>query len=467
MMEMVWDDELAATAQQWANSCAESHDTSRDIRRFAVGQNIASAWTTKPPGPYEASPNWRRQIAGWFSEVQYYRSGYSRTTGHYTQLVWGDTYLLGCGYSFYYDPARGYIKNYVCNYVEICSATRHINLDILLATFTGCLTPTNMLGFAQNEDIIILERFVLMSIDCLKNFDVTSSSTTFHFPILKMIWNQTNEIDCNLKREIVATHNEIRQKIAQGSVPNQPPAVNMQEMYWDDELARKAQQWSHYCTFAHSNPIDRVDGRFNEVGENLGQTKSKILSEKKDFNKHILKWFNEHEKFNYGPIIKSNLSISGHYSQLASANTYMMGCGFSRFRIKNIYYRLYVCHYGPSGNKFDEPPYEAGNVDCKDELEPSKIYPNLCTRRDSPPQLNCLMPNITTTVKPETMTTPQYISTGRRFLNLLPDNSDVINSECKQCKPFADILRDDKITNNIRIEKMFNLILLNTWKLRE
>lgn len=77
------------------------------------------------------------------------------------------------------------------------------------------------------------------------------------------------------------------------------------------------------------------------------------------------------------------------------------------------------------------------------------------------------MPNITTTVKSETMTTPQYISTGRRFLDLLPDNSDVINSECKQCKPLADILRDDKITNNIRIEKMFNIILLNTWKLRK
>lgn len=35
---------------------------------------------------------------------------------NYLQLVWGDTYLVGCGYSFYYDPARGYTKNYVCNY---------------------------------------------------------------------------------------------------------------------------------------------------------------------------------------------------------------------------------------------------------------------------------------------------------------------------------------------------------------
>ncbi|XP_012286134.1 venom allergen 5.02 isoform X2 [Orussus abietinus] len=116
MMELIWDDELAAAAQRWADQCKESHDTSRNVRRFAVGQNIARTWTTRPPGPYDSEPNWRRQISGWFNEVQHYHTGFSRATGHYTQLVWGDTYLLGCGYSFYYDPARGYTKNYVCNY---------------------------------------------------------------------------------------------------------------------------------------------------------------------------------------------------------------------------------------------------------------------------------------------------------------------------------------------------------------
>lgn len=32
------------------------------------------------------------------------------------QLVWGETSHVGCGYTFYYDPARGYTKLYVCNY---------------------------------------------------------------------------------------------------------------------------------------------------------------------------------------------------------------------------------------------------------------------------------------------------------------------------------------------------------------
>lgn len=113
MMEMVWDDELAAVAQKWALTCAEVHDTSRDVRRFAVGQNIARTWKSKP---FDSEPNWRRRIFAWFNEGQNYDTGFSRATGHYTQLVWSETFLVGCGYSFYYDPARGYTKNYVCNY---------------------------------------------------------------------------------------------------------------------------------------------------------------------------------------------------------------------------------------------------------------------------------------------------------------------------------------------------------------
>ncbi|XP_001605587.3 venom allergen 5.01-like [Nasonia vitripennis] len=117
MMEMVWDDELAAMAQQWADRCSETHDNARNVHRFAVGQNMARTWTTRTPAsPYDTEPDWRHQISTWFNEVQHYRTGYSSTTAHYTQVIWGDTYLVGCGYSFYYDPARGYTKNYVCNY---------------------------------------------------------------------------------------------------------------------------------------------------------------------------------------------------------------------------------------------------------------------------------------------------------------------------------------------------------------
>lgn len=116
MMEMIWDDELADVAQKWADSCEKDHDSLRNVRRFSVGQNLARTWTSRPLRSNDSEPNWRRQISNWFNEVQHYRSGYSKTTGHYTQVVWANTFLVGCGYSYYYDPAFGYTKNYVCNY---------------------------------------------------------------------------------------------------------------------------------------------------------------------------------------------------------------------------------------------------------------------------------------------------------------------------------------------------------------
>ncbi|KAJ8676388.1 hypothetical protein QAD02_012175 [Eretmocerus hayati] len=118
MMEIVWDDELAAMAQNWANRCPEDHDHSRHVGRFSVGQNMARAWTTKiPTDPYESEPEWKRHIISWFNEYRYYRSGlFSTATAHYTQVIWGNTVFVGCGFSYYYDPVRGYTKNYVCNY---------------------------------------------------------------------------------------------------------------------------------------------------------------------------------------------------------------------------------------------------------------------------------------------------------------------------------------------------------------
>ncbi|XP_065336177.1 venom allergen 3-like [Cloeon dipterum] len=124
MREMVWDEELAAIAQRWADQCTVGHDAERSTGRFPVGQNVAATWTHGTPSPAGPTPDFRKQIEDWFSEVM--RWGFRRSdlehflfsehTGHYSQLVWSDTYLVGCGYSYFKDPQRGYTKLYVCNY---------------------------------------------------------------------------------------------------------------------------------------------------------------------------------------------------------------------------------------------------------------------------------------------------------------------------------------------------------------
>jgi hypothetical protein len=37
-------------------------------------------------------------------------------TGHYTQVVWADTYKVGCGFTAYQASNGWYNKYYVCNY---------------------------------------------------------------------------------------------------------------------------------------------------------------------------------------------------------------------------------------------------------------------------------------------------------------------------------------------------------------
>ncbi|XP_037952746.1 peptidase inhibitor 16 isoform X1 [Teleopsis dalmanni] len=115
MREIVWDDELAARAQKWAENCQFRHDPLRTINRFTMGQNLAIIWSTAPLAPDDG--DFPSRIQSWFNEVQKYSFGdaWSPKTGHYSQLVWGETSLVGCGFAEYKDSVK-YNKLYVCNY---------------------------------------------------------------------------------------------------------------------------------------------------------------------------------------------------------------------------------------------------------------------------------------------------------------------------------------------------------------
>ncbi|XP_076045444.1 venom allergen 5.01-like [Oratosquilla oratoria] len=122
MQTMVWDDELANVAQRWADQCMPGHDASRNVARFTVGQNVAATWTFERD--IGDTPDFATQIEAWFNEVNQHgfpKSSlepfrFSKATGHYTQMAWAETYLVGCGYAYYEDPSRGFTKIYVCNY---------------------------------------------------------------------------------------------------------------------------------------------------------------------------------------------------------------------------------------------------------------------------------------------------------------------------------------------------------------
>ncbi|KAK4011702.1 putative Venom allergen [Daphnia magna] len=126
MRQLIWDEELAVMAQTHAQQCVFKHDTCRNVARFRVGQNIyisgASVDMLNPS-------DWPAAVTSWYNEVNDMTSAYVTSfpmsppavIGHYTQVVWANTYTVGCGVAYYqstatFGPAYPYNRIYVCNY---------------------------------------------------------------------------------------------------------------------------------------------------------------------------------------------------------------------------------------------------------------------------------------------------------------------------------------------------------------
>ncbi|KAH1018289.1 venom allergen 3-like [Dendroctonus ponderosae] len=113
-----WDQELANVGARWATQCVFAHDKCRDLARFPVGQNLG--W-----GMY-ASKSDLQHVADWYELVQYSNgeilASYDVTTqdlAPFTQLIWADTYLVGCARVSFQRQENGetvYREHFFCNY---------------------------------------------------------------------------------------------------------------------------------------------------------------------------------------------------------------------------------------------------------------------------------------------------------------------------------------------------------------
>ncbi|CAG2248310.1 CRISP [Mytilus edulis] len=109
ILKMIWDDEVAMVAQKWAENCFGVHDKNYQRLipgRFPIGQNIASS---------KENITWETVVQLFYNESKDFHFGGKnnilKKVGHFTQLTWFDSYILGCGYAI----CNGY-HFYVCNY---------------------------------------------------------------------------------------------------------------------------------------------------------------------------------------------------------------------------------------------------------------------------------------------------------------------------------------------------------------
>jgi len=98
--DMSWDATVAAHAQSWAESCSFSHFIGAGTNE---GQNLYASASSGSGASNAPKP--QSVVDNWVSEIQYYT--YSSNTcvsgqmcGHYTQVVWRNSTLLGCGIKY-------------------------------------------------------------------------------------------------------------------------------------------------------------------------------------------------------------------------------------------------------------------------------------------------------------------------------------------------------------------------------
>lgn len=148
-------------------------------------------------------------------------------------------------------------------------------------------------------------------------------------------------------------------------------ASQMPQLYWDEELARSAQNYSRYCLWGHSSQADMITLPY-EYGENIYITSWKETN----FYKIIEDLANEYQFYNHHN--QTCTGVCAHYTQIVWENTLRVGCALTRckkmirteFDLKYNYYEwvetlgayYFVCQYYPRGNMGIHPPYTYGKT---------------------------------------------------------------------------------------------------------
>jgi len=105
-----WDSTIAAFAQNRANTCVMVHDAQGYGENLAMG--AGDGWD-------DESKTASKTVAMWVEEVSMYsfsNGGFSKDTGHFTQVVWKDTTKIGCAYKDCNNPSGVVGRMVVCNY---------------------------------------------------------------------------------------------------------------------------------------------------------------------------------------------------------------------------------------------------------------------------------------------------------------------------------------------------------------
>ncbi|XP_078361849.1 uncharacterized protein LOC144646177 isoform X2 [Oculina patagonica] len=196
------------------------------------------------------------------------------------------------------------------------------------------------------------------------------------------------ELPAEQKEKFLDEHNKFRGMV-------DPPAADMEYLFWDEDLANLAQMWSNQCIWEHGfvefgdeypNSVP-----FKRVGQNLAREWG-VLETPED---RVKPWYAEHQYYSYSKFASPmgaacSKEPCGHYTQLVWAKTKHVGCGVKwcdkDFGIPHPWIpgeTVVTCDYGPTGNMIGEYPYKKGTPCTKCASGKGFCYKNLCRDCDN------------------------------------------------------------------------------------
>ncbi|RXN38698.1 GLIPR1 1 [Labeo rohita] len=170
MRYMTRDEGLAVTAQAWARFCVFKHNIHlREVKRMhpiftSVGENI---WAGAPYSSFKPES----AVKSWADEVRDYHYDTNQCTkvcGHYTQVVWADSYKVGCAAQAcpngvaetHFSTQPGVI--FVCNYATAGNYRYEYLVDFLDLSFPD-VRPERDHAYEEIKNRVNVMRHVVLN----------------------------------------------------------------------------------------------------------------------------------------------------------------------------------------------------------------------------------------------------------------------------------------------------------------
>ena len=349
MQEMIWDPELAKFAEEHSRKCQFSHSSGGSTSKFSfLGENLYMTSQLGISNEKVGVPG----IKAWYDEYVDYdydtnSCNQGKVCGHYTQVVWANSYAVGCGITqcdnmgsilvCNYGPPGNYIGQNPYKSGTTCSQCEE---------GTTCVNKLCQDGSSESDSPQI----------------ASTSTSSIYLSQTSTEYGKLTESD---KKLFLDEHNKYRRMV-------QPTATNMQEMIWDPELAKFAEEHSRKCQFLHSS--GGSTSKFSFLGENLYMTSQLGISNEKVGVPGIKAWYDEYVDYDYNSNSCNQGKVCGHYTQVVWANSYAVGCGITQCDNMGS---ILVCNYGPPGNYIGQNPYKSGTT-CSQCEEGTTCVNKLC-----------------------------------------------------------------------------------------